>query len=1123
MNRQLSLFLFSVILFSGLCFSWTDLGGGVCECDSCSDCTNALNNIGTCTAKVVLNTSASVNNFNCINDPANSDNKIFDCQGHTVTCTNCGTDDYSVYLNNEDNIVFRNCIFEEFGRFSLYRSDNITVVNVSVNNFKAEGFLVRQSDLFSLINSSVYEPGYDGIELQDAQNATVFSNNVTGTPDYYSLYLTESSGTYSERANISSNNFTGSNRHCVYIERAHNSSITGNRVEQCNWIGMLLSATYDSNITGNTALNNTQEGFSISAYGNNFSGNLAANNTLSDMGLWFTEASDCHTLVMEDNIGTGGLPINYTNETVNWGTFVFSQLFLCDADNSVLNGVVAKRGLATFFTDGLALSNAVSAGGEDGFWFWGSENITITGCIAENNSASGFCLEANSEGFILNGNTARNNSEHGFYISDGSHSFTGNRAEYNEEHGFYFDGGDNTNLTSNTAFNNTQYGFFIYRRDNFTIYENDAQNNGRSGFYSHGLETSILENNTATNNSHYGFEMSSSYCNYTNNTAEQNGDGGIKLGAIKYSGTTIGSEFNRLANNTAKNNTLYGFRLDWALGEAIPQHAMNNTLIENEGTNNSVGGIILSGALDNNFTGNNFSENAAFGINMFDSVWNNFTGDFAQENAWLDLAVENNKWGVAACLNYFEDVTGSGGRPINYTFSTVNWDGAESSEIVLCGADDSVLNNITVRGSDTLDNNGILILHTNRSLVNGSNSSNNYAGVMVYDGTENTNITNTIAYGNQIGLYLYGHMWLVQIYNMTFSNNLNDVYVNADLNQVLYVLNRSTFRNPAGSTTDEYTVLTLGDVTTAAYMVNWSPPRALGPGKASFGNRFVEITGMRGFPVIDRAEWSWTDAEIAASGLDENTLGIGVDNGGGWADAGATLDTVANTLTILNLDPTSEYAVAGDTDVPPPEDDDGKKKETECDSDSDCPNSCYYCNIYGECQLFSTSDCAFDEDCADMEGQVITPFGDTLQLIYVCEGCQCVGHQCIVDDDCPPGYECEDGACIPPECQEDSDCPDGYECIDYSCVKEQEPEEGPEEEPGVPELPPEEPEEEPPFVEPEEVAKEVVPLVEPEEEAEQPTLFDTITQGIWIALFILLLLAIIYVLFSRKKKKRKKE
>ena len=59
-----------------------NVSADVCYCDSCANCTNTLNN-NSCT-EVKLTADILNHSGTCIDDPENFNNKVFDCQGHTI-------------------------------------------------------------------------------------------------------------------------------------------------------------------------------------------------------------------------------------------------------------------------------------------------------------------------------------------------------------------------------------------------------------------------------------------------------------------------------------------------------------------------------------------------------------------------------------------------------------------------------------------------------------------------------------------------------------------------------------------------------------------------------------------------------------------------------------------------------------------------------------------------------------------------------------------------------------------------------------------------------------------------------------------------------------------------------
>ena len=104
------------------------------------------------------------------------------------------------------------------------------------------------------------------------------------------------------------------------------------------------------------------------------------------------------------------------------------------------------------------------------------------------------------------------------------------------------------------------------------------------------------------------------------------------------------------------------------------------------------------------------------------------------ENRYADLDITGGI-DTAGCRNSFINVTGSGARPINYSYTPVSWSNTTSSEVVLCGADNSNLTNVTVDGSDFLQNNLMYLILSNNVRVDNSRSDSNAFGLYCLGGS----------------------------------------------------------------------------------------------------------------------------------------------------------------------------------------------------------------------------------------------------------------------------------------------------------------------------------------------------------------------------------------------------
>ncbi|MEW6036171.1 MAG: right-handed parallel beta-helix repeat-containing protein, partial [Candidatus Micrarchaeota archaeon] len=352
-------------------------------------------------------------------------------------------------------------------------------------------------------------------------------------------------------------------------------------------------------------------------------------------------------------------------------------------------------------------------------------------------------------------------------------SFDSNNAAY----GIELNGGSNNNfLTRVTVFGNAQSGVaFISSSSNNVITNSTAFDNGQHGFFSYfnSNNNTFRELTAFSNTGSDGIrvELSSANATVINNVLFSNAYGG--LGVLSSSGVLV-------ANNTAFTNAVVGFNIGASNNTVANNSAFSNgyagffynfgsgsVFINDTSFGNNVSGFFVDGGTDAIFTNTTTFGNANYGyfirstnilLNSSNVSGNTYSGielqnasnvtiqdSLAQENGQFDLSVT--PYVPEDCDNLVLNLTGSGGRPINYTNETVAWAGITPSELVLCDADGSSISSAIVQGSDTLFNNGVLVAETNGSVINNTNSSNNYVGFLFVDGSGNT-LANSVGSNN---------------------------------------------------------------------------------------------------------------------------------------------------------------------------------------------------------------------------------------------------------------------------------------------------------------------------------------------------------------------------------------
>ncbi|MHA2065036.1 MAG: NosD domain-containing protein, partial [Candidatus Thorarchaeota archaeon] len=219
-----------------------------------------------------------------------------------------------------------------------------------------------------------------------------------------------------------------------------------------------------------------------------------------------------------------------------------------------------------------------------------------------------------------------------------------------------------------------------------------------------------------------------------------------------------------------------------------------------------------------------------YGIYVTSSKNNTITNSTLQKNSY-DLYV--NTGSDADCDNTLQNITGSGGRPIGYYNYAVNLSDQTFSQLILCNADDSNITNITIMGSDTIDNNALVLHRTENTNLTGINSSynaigvlndnstnntftditansNSFHGILTSSGSEFNTFTDITANSNNNGISIQSASISNTISNITANYNNNGIYisVNSNLNNLTDITASSNnqYGIYIGSNTDNSTI-----------------------------------------------------------------------------------------------------------------------------------------------------------------------------------------------------------------------------------------------------------------------------------------------------------------------------
>ncbi|MEM4714317.1 MAG: NosD domain-containing protein, partial [Candidatus Nanoarchaeia archaeon] len=279
---------------------WNDTGKIGCKykcyclCTNCTSCTNALNDPSCTEVKL----TANISNFagTCINNSAGFNNKIFDCQGHTIDGDDSGWD-YGIYLNSKQNNTIKNCIFTDFaiGIYLNLSSNNVIINNTAVSN-TAHGIVC---ELFSSNN--------------------LIANNTASSNINYGIILTQNS---SNNILINNNASYSINRSGIYLFNSSNNLLINNTASSNNQSGIVLSSSQNNTLTNNT-LSSNSNGVTLDSSANNILTNNTAN--LNTNGIYLSSSSNNTLINNTASLNNYGIRLAYSSNSLILNNFIFKS------------------------------------------------------------------------------------------------------------------------------------------------------------------------------------------------------------------------------------------------------------------------------------------------------------------------------------------------------------------------------------------------------------------------------------------------------------------------------------------------------------------------------------------------------------------------------------------------------------------------------------------------------------------------------------------------------------------------------------------------------------------------------------------------------------------------------
>ena len=240
-------------------------------------------------------------------------------------------------------------------------------------------------------------------------------------------------------------------------------------------------------------------------------------------------------------------------------------------------------------------------------------------------------------------------------------------------------------------------------------------------------------------------------------------------------GIFINKSFQQSTNILIRNCTIS----DWKYGIYL-EDANSNTL-ENLTTNSNVFGIYSENSDYNTMT-NIYSNENNYGIFIKDGSENSIIDSNLSNSNIYDFYIQASS--NVHCSNLLDNVMGTDNKPIVYYDESViikDWNN-NASEIILCDADNSIIENVTL--SNTGKQNNMIYMHrTDNSNIKNVDVSNSYDGILLDNSLNNEIIDSTIS-ENGIGISLK-HSSDNKMINLTIKDNYEGIAIDYSSNNTI--------------------------------------------------------------------------------------------------------------------------------------------------------------------------------------------------------------------------------------------------------------------------------------------------------------------------------------------------
>lgn len=593
------------------------------------------------------------------------------CSGTVIANNTILDSKIGLFLITADNCVVANNTLDNCG-LSITGSDsqdwhhqmeNNTVNGKPLGYFWNQGGTVDASNLGQVVVASCdglviengnFENNTNGIIMAYSSNCNITDTFIRYNSEY-GLYMW-----YSEDCSLIRNTIEDCIKHGALVHYSHNSTFEENTISRNNH-GVSSISSENCTFNENTVSDNLRGVYLQSAPKWNFSLNTFSNNGVFIYG---NEAAWNHSF-LDDTVN--GKPIGYFyNEfDLNLDGTPFGQLLIGNCTRVSFEG-----GIFTHIDFGVVIAHCVNSSFEDmtlqnnrwGLHAQQSEHVRVANVTVTENSAYGMdiydcenltivnCqISLNQVGVYLDqsrnctlrSNNCTDNMEIGLHVYISRHSIIeDSNISNNQDFGVRIYQGTNNTVKNCVVTNNTDYGVYLYFTNNCTVSKCNMTDGLAGGLVALHVDNCSFFENRIWNNEAWGIQLDGSTCTIRNNILTNNTSGGVFIS---------GSQGTDVIENDIQDNRRSGV--------FIGGHSTNTLVERNNISNNFHSGVGLSTSNSTTIIWN-YIENNHLGVQIDSACWFNIiygntigwpphyiAHDAGTGNTWDDGISLGNFWG----------------------------------------------------------------------------------------------------------------------------------------------------------------------------------------------------------------------------------------------------------------------------------------------------------------------------------------------------------------------------------------------------------------------------------------------------------------------------------------------